>query len=202
MIKKNIVIFDFDKTLSAGDAPVEFGKYCFRHSLRPWLFLPIIAAGFVVKFIACEDKKYRVRKIDILWRQMTRRFTGSAMIKKFIPGFVAEHKMNRFGWAKEQVEKERSSGNFVILSSATPDYIVLPLVSDIEFDLIITSEMDKKRPWKYKFLNWGYNKAIALERIVAGRKVVRAYSDNISDSPMMNLAREKVWIDPKTGCRI
>jgi phosphoserine phosphatase len=31
--------------------------------------------------------------------------------------------------------------------------------------------------------------------------VVRAYSDSKSDLPMMEIAAEQVWIDPKTGMR-
>ncbi|MCL2757889.1 MAG: haloacid dehalogenase-like hydrolase [Alphaproteobacteria bacterium] len=199
--RPRIVLFDFDGTLSSHDTNVEFGKYCFRHSSRPWLFLPVVAAGAVLKWAVGHDRGFRVRKIDIVWRQMVRCFITSKMAKKLAPGFVREHKMRRFGWAAEQVAKERKAGNFVILSSATPSYLILPLVSDMDFDLIIASQVDSKRPWKIKFLNWGHNKVMALEKVIAGRKVVRAYSDSAFDTPMMDLAKEQVWINPKTGCR-
>jgi len=201
-MKKKIVLFDFDGTLSLRDAPVEFGKYCFRNSLRPWFFMPVVMAGLALRIMAGRDAKFRVRKVDIIWRQMVRCFLTPGLIKKMLPGFVAEHKLNRFGWAAEQVAKERAAGNFVILSSASPAYLILPLVSDMEFDLVIASETDKKRPWKIKFLNWGQNKILALDSVVKGRKVVRTYSDSIVDTPIMNLAELQVWIDPKTGCRV
>ena len=47
--KEDIVVFDFDGTLSAKDSNMEFGKYCFRHSLRPWLFLPVIGVTALVR---------------------------------------------------------------------------------------------------------------------------------------------------------
>ena len=36
MLKKtDVVLFDFDGTLSARDSNVEFARYCMRHSIRP-----------------------------------------------------------------------------------------------------------------------------------------------------------------------
>ena len=43
--KQDVVVFDFDGTLSARDTSVEFAKYCFRHSARPWLYLPLMGGG-------------------------------------------------------------------------------------------------------------------------------------------------------------
>ena len=44
MLKKtDVVLFDFDGTLSAHDSNIEFARYCFRRSIRPWLYLPLMA---------------------------------------------------------------------------------------------------------------------------------------------------------------
>lgn len=45
LMKQDVVVFDFDGTLSARDSNVEFGRYCFRHSVRPWLFLPLMGVA-------------------------------------------------------------------------------------------------------------------------------------------------------------
>jgi phosphoserine phosphatase len=77
------------------------------------------------------------------------------------------------------------------------------LVKDMGFDSVLCSEMEKSRPWKYKFLCYGKNKADALERsLEKPYKIIRAYSDSKADLPVMRLAVEQVWINPKTGCRI
>ncbi|MCL2018014.1 MAG: haloacid dehalogenase-like hydrolase [Alphaproteobacteria bacterium] len=206
--KPGIVLFDFDGTLSAGDANVGFWKYCFRNSLRPWLFLPVIFFGILLQIMAWIIRICFVRHIshlsclDIFWREMLRPYLTPVMIKKLAAGFIKEFKQNRFGWAAEQVAKERAAGNFVILASASPEYLLMPLVKDMKFDLIICSEIDPVRPWKFKFFNYGENKVRSLNTIMGNRpNIIRAYSDSKSDLPMMRLAKEQVWIHPQTGCR-
>jgi len=90
--------------------------------------------------------------------------------------------------------------------SATPDYLIMPLVADMDFDLIVCSEMDSETPWKYRFFCYGINKVHALNALIAAhdiapRQILRAYSDDKSDRPMMSLAKEPVWINPQTGAR-
>ena len=195
--KVNVVVFDFDGTLSAGDANVEFGKYCLRHSLRTWAFLPVIFVAYIGRLI---------NHPGIWWRQTMRRFLTADMCDKFARDFIRQHKLNRFGWASERVAVERAAGNIVILISASPDDLLRPLVRDIKFDAVMCSEMDKDYPWKYKFLCWGKNKVAALNAWAEKKKItphiVRSYSDSKSDMPIMELAAEQVWIDPKTGSRI
>ena len=192
----DVVLFDFDGTLSWPDSNFAFGRYCFRHSLRPWLFLPLIGVCFVARTF---------NRGGVWWRQNIRRFITPNMVKKFVPDFVREHTRNRFGWAAEQVANERARGNKVLLITASPDYLVDKLVRDLPFDAVICSKMDKKRPWKYEFLCWGKNKVVAMDEWAVAHKyiphVVRAYSDSKSDLPMMTIADEQVWINPKTGMR-
>lgn len=195
--KVKVVIFDFDGTLSARDANIEFAKYCLWRSLRPWIFLPLIALGFVGR---------QLNHGGAWWRETMRRFLTEKMVKKFAHGFIAEHKQNRFGWAAERVVTERAAGNVVILISASPNYLLRPLVADMAFDAVMCSEMESARPWKYKFLCWGKNKVVALNKWAKKNNVVpivvRSYSDSKSDMPLMELATEQVWIDRKTGLRI
>ncbi|MBD5400275.1 HAD-IB family phosphatase [bacterium] len=196
LVKKDIVVFDFDGTLSAGDTNIEFAKYCARHSLRPWIFMPVIAVATVGKLI---------NPGGTWWRETMRRFMTPNMVKKFAPGFIRQHKMERFGWAKDQVAAERAAGRTVVLISASPDYLLPALVRDIKFDAVICSRMDKDKPWKYDFLCWGPNKVYALDAWARDNKyiprVVRSYSDSRADMPMMEIAGERVWVDRNTGLR-
>ena len=195
MLKKaKVVVFDFDGTLSASDTHIEFGRYCFKHSLRPWVYLPLFIIGFGV---------YMINHHSMWARQVMRRFVTPEMVKKFAPEVIREHKEKRFGWAAEQVVAEHDAGNICILISAGPDYTVPKLVADMDFDVVITSEMEKSRPWKYKFMCWGENKVVALDRWAKKNKiiphVVRSYGDSPSDKYIMELADTEIWIDRKTG---
>ena len=197
MLKKTeVVLFDFDGTLSAYDANFEFAKYCFRRSIRPWLFLPLILVAGIARCVKPEG---------IWWRETMRRFVNEKMVKKYAAGFIKQHKRNRFGWAKERVQSERDAGRKVVLLSASPNYLLRPLVRDMNFDAVFCSEMDPKKPWKYRVLCWGQNKVYIMDQWAKENKiiphVVRAYSDSKSDMPMMEIADEQVWVDPKTGMR-
>ena len=193
--KKNIVVFDFDGTLSASDSNYEFFKYCVTHSLRPMLFLPHMIVGGIGSLL---------NRKGIWWRETVRSFMTPKMVRDFSNDFIALHKQRRFKWVKKKIAEEKKSGNMVILISAGPDYLIPELVADIDFDAIICSKMKQDKPHKYNFLCWNKNKVIALDKWAVKHKIipniVRSYSDSPrSDMPIMEIAREQVWINPKTG---
>ena len=194
--KENVVVFDFDGTLSASDSNLEFFKYSFKHSLRPWFHIPCVIAGLIGK---------QLNPDGIWWRETIRNFITPKMVHDFSNEVIKSHKRNRFGWAKEQVAKEKSAGNKVVLISASPDYLIPKLVADMKFDAVFCSQMHAEKPYKYKFLCWGKNKVITLDKWARENKyipnVIRAYSDSKSDMPIMEIAKEQVWIDSKTGLR-
>ena len=194
--KEDVVIFDFDGTLSAHDSNVEFAKYCFRRSLRPWLYLPLMAVAGVARMF---------NPGGVWWRQNMRRFMTPRMVREFAPGFIKQHMRERFGWSADQVAKERGDGHSVILISASPDYLLPRLVRDMKFDAVLCSRMDEEKPWRYEFLCWGQNKVYAMDEWAKKNKIipniVRSYSDSKSDMPLMEIADDQVWIDRKTGLR-
>ena len=194
--KVNVVLFDFDGTLSGFDSNVQFARYCMRHSIKPWLYMPLIGICAIVRVFNPDG---------VWWRENIRRFVSPKLIKKFAPGFIKQHRRERFGWARERVQAERDAGNKVIMVSASPDYLLPQLVRDMKFDAVFCSITNKKKPWKYEFLCYGKNKVYAMDEWARKNnyipRVVRAYSDSKSDMPMMEIADEQVWIDKKTGLR-
>jgi HAD superfamily phosphoserine phosphatase-like hydrolase len=190
---KKIVVFDFDGTLSAKDTNYEFWKYALKHSPIAWLVLPFTIFGFVIS---------KLNKRGVFWREISRLYISNRFLKKNKSKFIKNHSQNRFGWAKETVLAEKQKKNYVVCISASPDIFINELVKDMNFDMVLSSEMNKKKPYKIKFLCYAENKVVKLkENIREPFHIVRAYSDSKSDLPIMNLADEQVWINPKTGCR-
>ncbi len=197
LVKQDIVVFDFDGTLSWPDSNTAFWRYCSKRSLRPWLFLPLIGICAIVRLF---------NRGGLWWRENMRRFLTPAMIDKYSAGFIREHRHNRFKWAKKCTEQERARGARVVLITASPDYLIPGLVQDMNFDAVLFSTMVLGKPWKYTFSCWGPNKVIALDTWAQKNKiipnVIRAYSDSKSDLPIMNIAKEQIWVDRKTGSRM
>ncbi|MCR4917501.1 MAG: HAD-IB family phosphatase [Alphaproteobacteria bacterium] len=190
----DVVVFDFDGTLSWPDTNVAFARFYMKRSIIPWLCLPLIGICWIVRWI---------KPGGMWWRENIRRFVTARVVKKYARDFIAEHKRNRFGWAADQVAAEHAAGNKVLLISASPDYLIPALVRDMKFDAVICSKMVPSVPRKYKFLCFGINKVYAMDEWARANKfiphVVRSYSDSVTDMPMMEIADQQIWIDPKTG---
>ncbi|MDR0804149.1 MAG: haloacid dehalogenase-like hydrolase [Rickettsiales bacterium] len=196
MEKKKIVVFDFDGTLSSGDSNTDFYWHCFWRSPRGMLYLPLtLACAVVARF--CPR--------GVWWRENIRRCITTEMVKKFAPEFIKIHRARRFGWAADQVAAERAAGNIVLCISAGPDYLIPKLVRDMRFDAVLCSKMDKKKPWRFRFLCHDARKVWALYEWCDAREIMpvvaRSYSDSRNDLPMMEIAGDQVWIDKKTGLR-
>ena len=194
MKKVNVVVFDFDGTISGNDSSLAFARYCFANSIRPWFFLPIIWLSLLFK---------KLNPKTIFWREMMRSFVNKDTVKRFKKDFIELYKKERFSWVQSKIKEEKKKGNVVILISAGPDFLIKELVKGIDFDDIITSISDKKRPWKYKFFCFANNKVVAFNLWAKKKKylanLVRSYSDSITDLPIMSLAKQQIWINPKTG---
>ena len=71
------------------------------------------------------------------------------------------------------------------------------------FDAVLCSVASESKPWKCEFLCFGKNKVCAIDEWARKNKfiphVVRAYSDSKKDLPMMEIADQQIWINPKTG---
>ena len=87
--KVNVVLFDFDGTLSGFDSNVQFARYCMRHSIKPWLYMPLIGICAIVRVFNPDG---------VWWRENIRRFVSPKLIKKFAPGFIKQHRRERFGF--------------------------------------------------------------------------------------------------------
>jgi phosphoserine phosphatase len=195
MEKNNIVVFDFDGTLCAGDLSFGFWIYALRRSIRPWLFLPMTIFGIMIS---------PLNRGGVFWRGVARRWLDKKLLLRLRDPFLAERKLKIFGWAGDRIAEERAFGNMVVLASASPDYLLKKLVglAGWRLDMFLCSKTDGEKPWKYDFLCYGKNKLKRLKSTLGDFRIIRAYSDNRSDMPIMRLARDRIWINPSSGARV
>lgn len=188
-----VVLFDFDGTLSSGDANLGFFCYTlFKKPLRHILFFPM----YVIAFIGGK-----INYNGIWWRQIIRKYLTREIVEQYATEFIRYHKKNRFGWSAKKIAEEKALGAKVICISASPNYLIPGLVQDLDFDAVLCTETDYAKPWKIISPCHGKYKIDRLNALLMHEKidVVRAYSDSKSDLPMMNLAKEQVWVNPKNG---
>lgn len=199
MKELKIVMYDFDGTLCAGDSTTDFWKYCIKKSYRAKLFLCFLWPLFILKVFGIVSKE--------LFRQWMFLFLTKDMIKKLVPDFIKEHRAGIWGWAFDMVKSDKQAGFFVICSTGMREYMAKGMLAGFEFDKVFCSEVLSDRPWKFRSRSClGFEKVNLLKKWAKENgikyKVVKAYSDSKLDIPMMLLAKDKVWVDYKTGDRV
>ncbi len=198
MSEKLLAIYDFDGTVCQKDSTIEFWKYCVKHSTRAKLFLTFIWVFFVLRF-------FRIISKETL-RQYSFYFLTPKMVRELSGDFIKKHRQGIFGWPFEQIQADKDSGLYTICITGLRDYLESGLLKGFNFDEVLCSKTEKKRPWKFETRSClDIEKLNQLSKWAKDKKVfyrvVKTYSDSKLDYPIMAIAEEKIWINYKTGTR-
>lgn len=170
-------IYDFDKTIYNGDSSVDFWLFCLWNDLTLIRFLPIQVWGGIRYYLKMNSKEsYKQSFFSFL--------NGIKNIDKIVNNF----------WSREFNRKIKTwyldtnrEGDVII--SASPEFLLEPAISVLKCKALIASRVDKKTGRFISLNCYGSEKVTRFrEDFGVNTKVIEAYSDSLSDLPILNLA--------------
>lgn len=199
-LKKKLIVYDFDKTIYGGETGTNFFKFYFKK-------FPLKSLVFIILYV--EDILFYVFK-QIKLKQLKERFFrfleghSKEEIDKLVTEFWGVEKNKIYNWAKDELAENKKQVDLVIVTSASPKFIIEKFLLDFGYDLVFGTEFVKfdndrfiskiygennKNDEKVKKLKiWAKKQKISFE-------ILKFYSDSIADQPLYDLAKEKVWVN-------
>jgi HAD superfamily hydrolase (TIGR01490 family) len=202
-----IAFFDLDKTIVARSSPLALGRSFFKEGLisRSWLLKSLYAQLMFQLMGADEDKMEKMReqaaKMTEGWEvEKVRRVVAEVLEEAITPLIYAE--------ALDLLHDHRAAGRLICIVSTSPDEIVRPLAGLVGADRSIASRpkvLDGKYTGELEFYAYGSTKADAMAEMAEteGADLARsyAYSDSITDLPMLEAVGNPVAVNPDKDLR-
>ena len=195
--------FDLDKTVIARASMVAFGRPLYREGLLSrWLLIRALYGQLTYLWVGANEKKLVKMRDTALrltkgWHQERIRSIVSETLPEVIDPIVYEE-------ALELIREHRAQGHRVVIVSASPIEIVEPLGEYLGADETLGTEARVDGTGRYTgemaFYGYGPHKADAI-RALASREGVDlassyAYSDSITDEPMLRVVGNPVVVNP------
>ena len=199
--------FDLDKTIIAKSGPLALGRSFFREGLidRGTLMKSLYAQLMFQLIGADEDRMERMRaeagRLTAGWEaDKVRRVVTEVLEEVFAPLVFAE--------AVDLIGEHKAAGRAVCIVSSSPEVIVEPLGRMLNVDRVIATRpqvKDGRYTGELEFYAYGANKAVAM-REMAGELDIDleasfAYSDSITDLPMLEVVGHPVAVNPDRELR-
>lgn len=201
----NIIVYDFDKTIYGGES----GTNYFQYYLKKY---PLKASLFVLWYLK-EIFLYLIKIIDL--KKLKERFFvflekhTKEEIEELTKEFWEEYSRLNYKWTVAELEQNRKECDMVIVSSATPKFIINTFLKELGYDLVFGTEFegDGKEEFVAKIKgenNKGQEKVKKLNQWAEENdikyKIVKFYSDSLADKPLFDIAEKRIWI--KKGIKI
>lgn len=174
----NVNLYDFDKTIYDGDSTIDFYLYCFKHHPSIIKYVPKQIYYIIL---------YKLKKINKT--EMKEKFylflNALKNPQKDLQIFWTKHFKKIKTWYLNQ------NHNKDIIISASPEFLLEYPCQKLNVKKLIASKVNMKTG-KYTGINChGLEKVQRLNNEISNYKVINAYSDSLSDLPMLNLAEHK-----------
>jgi HAD superfamily hydrolase (TIGR01490 family) len=191
-------IYDFDHTVYDGDCLIDFWLYLLPR--RPLaLFLIPLQFFMGILFLLRIIRLSRFKSFFLLF---VHRIKADRM-EKYLRDFWARRRKGIFPWVRDRLADEHRNGLYLICNSASPRFILEPMVAELGFDLLICTEfevIDGRLTNRMIGTNCrGEEKVRRIEKWTAEQDIelrtVNAYSDHLSDIPLFELAENSFLIN-------
>ncbi|MGI8793133.1 MAG: HAD family hydrolase [Acidimicrobiales bacterium] len=195
--------FDLDKTVIAKASMVAFGRTLYREGLiSRTLLLRALWGQLVYMHLGASDEKLIRMRDAVLsltrgWEQRRIRSIVEDALETVIEPII-------YAEAMDLIEMHRAAGRPVILVSASPEEIVVPLGRYLRVDGVIATKAEIDADGRYTgstgFYCYGVNKVTAMQGMAEERQIdlseSYAYSDSASDIPMLEVVGHPTAVNP------
>ncbi|MBM3670666.1 MAG: HAD family hydrolase [Actinobacteria bacterium] len=195
--------FDLDKTIIAKSSVLAFGRPFYREGLLSKRAIVQSAYAQVVFMLVGADEgkmeKLRVAMLDMIrgWnRDHVATIVREALEEVVTPIIFAE--------ALELIAEHQAAGRRVVIVSSAPEEVVAPLGDFLGVDEVIATraEVDDTGAYTGELSYYGYgpHKAEAIQELAAREGIDLtgsfAYSDSVTDEPMLRAVGNPVVVNP------
>lgn len=194
-----IAFFDLDKTIIKKDSIVPFMIFYLKKNPKSIIYYIKLIPYFILFFFKIIDNNKIKYKIASIFKNITVEFgenIGKEFADSIIPNLYYKDALN-------EIEKLKSQGYNLIMITASFELYAKFIAKNLGFDKYMGTEL-----WTFrgKFTGYMYGKncygaakryRLFTEHIFPSHKYKNiAYSDSISDLPMLNFAETKICVNP------
>jgi HAD superfamily hydrolase (TIGR01490 family) len=195
--------FDLDKTIIAKSSVLAFGRPFYREGLLSKRAIVRSAYAQVVFMLVGADEnkmeKLRVAMLDMIrgWdRDHVATIVREALEDVVTPIIFAE--------ALELIAEHQAAGRKVVIVSSAPEEVVTPLGEFLGVDEVIATRaevgMDGAYTGELSYYGYGPHKAEAIKELAEREGIDLsesfAYSDSVTDEPMLRAVGHPVVVNP------
>ncbi len=205
---KSAAFFDLDKTIIAKSSTLAFTKPLFKAGFlnRRTLAKAGIAQAYYQVFGADHDQLERVKEelssLTSGWDQDEIVAMVEETVSSIVPPLV-------YAEALAIIDHHRGAGRRVIVVSSSPEEIVRPLCRYLAIDEVIATKAEVGSDGRYtgniELYAYGPGKAEAMKEMAEAEGIdlesSYAYSDSVTDIPMLELVGHPVAVNPDTELR-
>ncbi len=195
--------FDLDKTVIAQASMVAFGPTLYRAGLLSrWPLIRSIYDQMMFRYLgADEDRLERVRNAALV---LTKGWDHAEVEAIVADALVSVIEPIVYDEALELIRQHQAEGHLVVIVSASPEEVVLPLAGYLGADVAIGSRAQLDEAGRYngqvdRYV-YGPAKAVVLHELALERGIdldaSHAYSDSATDVPMLEAVGHPVAVNP------
>ncbi len=198
-MRKNIIVYDFDKTIYGGESGTNFFTYyAGKHPLNAFIFALTYIKEIFLYLIRVTDLKCLKERFYIFLEKHNRE-----EIQEIIDGFWEKYRREIYSWTKQELEENRKEAELVIVTSATPLFLIDKFVKELGYDIVFGTEFEGDKGEKFISRiegenNKGEEKVKKLNRWAMENgieyKITKFYSDSLADKPLFDISEKKYWI--------
>jgi len=195
--------FDLDKTIIAKSSVLAFGRPLYREGLlSKRTIVKSVYAQVVFMLVGADEGK--MEKLRIAMLQMIRGWNRdhvADIVRETLDEIVTPI---IFAEALDLIAEHQDAGRKVVIVSSAPEEVVRPIGESLGVDDVIATRADVDGKGNYTgelaFYGYGPHKAEAIAAMAAREGLdlaaSYAYSDSITDAPMLRAVGNPVAVNP------